>query len=92
VAVKFNYMIQPELIAKIGASFGNRVYYYDNDLYTVFNQDETQLMMLSAGIDYYYSWDLLFNFSYQHNKFTKQLDSFDGYYANYFIAGVKFTW
>jgi hypothetical protein len=42
-------------------------------------------MMLSAGIEYWPSWRVLFNLGYQHNQF-------DGYDVNYLIAGLKIAW
>ncbi|MCA0387148.1 MAG: hypothetical protein LCH52_01495 [Bacteroidetes bacterium] len=85
VALKFNYLLTPGWVGKLGGSFGKRAYYYDNDLYTIYNQDENQEMMLSAGIDWYATWRTVINISYQYNKF-------DGYDVNYLIAGVKISW
>ena len=85
VGMKFNYLLTPGWVAKVGGSFGSRAYYYDNDLFTIYNQDETQKMMLSAGIEYWPSWRVLINLGYQHNQF-------DGYDVNYLIAGVKISW
>lgn len=85
VGMKFNYLLTPGWVAKVGGSFGSRAYYYDNDLFTIYNQDETQKMMLSAGIEYWPSLRVLINLGYQHNQF-------DGYDVNYLIAGVKISW
>lgn len=85
VALKFNYLLTPGWVGKLGGSFGKRAYYYDNDLYTIYNQDENQEMMLSAGIDWYATWRTVINIGYQYNKF-------DGYDVNYLIAGVKISW
>lgn len=85
VGFKFNHLITTGWVGKIGGSFGKRAYYYDNELFTIYNQDETQEMMLSAGIDWYPNWNTVVNVGFQYNKF-------DGYEVNYLIAGVKFSW
>jgi hypothetical protein len=68
---------------KVYGFYGERAYYFDNDLLTLFNQDETQKYQAGVQLDYYPSYYLLLSAGVQHTKF--QTIS-----INYFVAGIRY--
>ena len=77
-----NYLVIPYLVAKASVNIGNRMYYFDNDLLTVFNQDQTQNKNFGLELDYYMGKFVLQG-AWQYNEFEKQP-------TRYFILGVKY--
>lgn len=81
-ALKIHYMPVNELLFKIGGFGGERAYYFDTDLLTLFNQDDTQKYQLFAQAEYSFIKELKLIFAYQHTEFN----SFN---IDYYIAGIK---
>ena len=81
-AVKFHYLISPEWLAKAGGFIGKRAYYFDSDLLTIFNQDDTQKFQAFAQIEYVLNPSLRLIGNYQYSKFA-------AYSINYFVFGIR---
>lgn len=82
IAVKMHYQPYTDLIFKAGGFGGQRAFYFDSDLLTIFNQDETQKYLFFAQAEYSPIRQLNFILGFQNTKFTS-------YKINYFIAGIK---
>ncbi|MCK6603372.1 MAG: hypothetical protein L6Q59_00610 [Ignavibacteriaceae bacterium] len=80
--VKLNWMINNNLIFRGSAFTGERAYHFDSDLFTIYNQDETQKLLLSGTIEHRLFNSVALQLSYQYNDFTN-------YQVNYYIAGIK---
>jgi hypothetical protein len=81
-AFKIHYLPIHELLLKAGGFTGERAYYFDPDLLTIFNQNDTQKLQLFGTVEYFPSYLLKLAVSFQHTKFA-------GYSINYYTAGVK---
>jgi hypothetical protein len=81
-ALKSHYLVNPDLLLKFGGFGGERAYYFDTDLLTIFNQDDTQRYQLFAQAEYSFFKELTIILSYQHTKFT-------AFEINYLVAGLK---
>lgn len=81
-AIKMHYLISPELLLKFGGFGGERAYYFDTDLLTIFNQDDIQKYQLFAQGEYSFIKELKLILAYQHTKFN----SFE---INYLVIGLK---
>ncbi len=81
-AVKFHYLAAPEWLAKAGGFYGKRAYYFDSDLLTIFNQDETQKYLAFLQVEYVPNPSIRFIGGYQYTKFTT-------YSISYFILGIR---
>jgi len=70
------------LVLKFGGMIGRRAYAFDNDLFTFFNQDETQRGLIFTQADLLLS-----------RRFTAAVEyiltSFDGYDITYMVMGLK---
>lgn len=82
VALKMHYLLLPDVLIKLGGFAGERAYYFDSDLLTIFNQDPTQKYQVFAQADFSITDELKFIAAYQHTKFTL-------FEINYFIAGIR---
>ncbi|MGE5436430.1 MAG: hypothetical protein ACM3O3_04315 [Syntrophothermus sp.] len=83
-SLRLHYLLFPEILLKAGGFFGERAYYFDNDLLVYFNQDETQKYQVWGQTDIYLFNKVTLSLSYQHTKFSN-------YTINYYIAGIR-TW
>ncbi|OGU74791.1 MAG: hypothetical protein A2V93_00850 [Ignavibacteria bacterium RBG_16_34_14] len=81
-ALRIHYLISPEILLKVGGFAGERAYYFDTDLLTIFNQDDTQKYQLFVQTDLSPKEDFKFILAYQHTKFTS-------FKIDYYIAGVR---
>lgn len=81
-AIKMHYLINSNLLLKLGGFGGERAYYFDTDLLTIFNQDDIQRYQLFAQAEYSFIKELKLIIAYQHTKFNL-------FEINYFIAGIK---
>lgn len=81
-SAQLNYQPTPRLLGKISLLLGERAYYFDNDLLTIYNQNETQRDLFSAQAEY----DLQ-----KHVKLVGQYINtrFDGYSITYAVIGLK---
>lgn len=82
--ISFNYYPSYSFYTTIEAALGKRAYYFNNDLLTFFNQDDTQNLAISAKIDYEvltnFRTILAFNYlSLDHSKII------------YYSLGVKYN-
>lgn len=83
VAGKATCFLYPSLAVKVNGFVGRRAYYFDSDILTIFNQDETQQYQAGIQIDYYPFYHLLISAGYQNTKFQS-------YKINYFVAGLRY--
>jgi len=81
-SLNFYYRINPGFNLKLGGFFGQRAYYFDSDILTIFNQDNTQKYQAYGQIDYNLFGSLKLILSYQHTKF-------DDFSINYYTLGLK---
>ncbi len=84
MAVKINYLPLQRLLLRGGIAYGERAYFYDNDLFTVYNQHETQrsLWFLRADLTVWRAWELV----------SEYIDTgFSDYSIRYFVVGVRTT-
>ena len=79
---KLTYWFSSDLIANLSFTFGNRRYYFDNDLLTIYNQYDVQKIIAGAGLDYSIIDEITFSGGYQYTKFEK-------FNINYFFAGFR---
>ncbi len=80
--MKFNWMVNSNLILHGSVFAGERAYHFDSDLFTIYNQDETQTLLLSGTLEHRLFDSVALQLSYQYNDFTN-------YQVNYYIAGIK---
>jgi len=81
-SVKLHYAPIPELLFKVGGFAGERAFYFDSDLLTIFNQNYIQKNQVFTQIEYSpvsYLWLIL---GYQQTKFTE-------FKINYLVAGIR---
>jgi hypothetical protein len=80
---KLKYTPVKLLTITIGAMAGKRAYYFDENLLTIFNQDETQKKLYGARVE--------FNLTEQFKlPIVVQYSEFETYDIKYFTAGVVF--
>ena len=82
VSGSITYYPVKNLTASISGFIGERAYYFNNQLLTVFNQDETQKSMYELRLEYKLSNKILVSGSYQRTEFNS-------YEINYYILGLK---
>jgi hypothetical protein len=75
------------LVLQLSGVLGKRAYYFDPDLLTVFNQDDTQEHLWGVRAEYTIGGVFTLIGSYQSTGFT-------GYTVNYTAVGVRarFDW
>lgn len=83
VAMKAHYLITPSLLMKAGGFLGERAYYFDSDLLTIFNQEYTQKNQVFGQAEYSFTPAFKTILSYQHTTFSD-------FSINYFVAGIKY--
>lgn len=81
-ASKLTHWFSPDFIGNINLTLGNRRYYFDNDLLTIYNQYETQKLVLGGSLDYSIIDELNISGGYQHTKF-------ESFSVNYFFLGLR---
>lgn len=79
-----NYSPTKSLTLKLYGFAGERAYYYDEDLLTMFNQNETQKNLVSFRIEYDVVKELTLIGNYQYTEFQN-------YIIHYFVGGIKFN-
>jgi hypothetical protein len=78
---KLKYSPIKLLTITLGAMAGKRAYYFDENLLTIFNQDETQKKLYSARVE--------FNLTEQFKlPIVVQYSAFETYDIKYFTAGI----
>ena len=82
--IKFDFPISTKVRFSAEGSFGKRAYYFNPDLLTIYNQDETQKTTISVRGEYQLFKFLRLITSYQYAEF----DSFN---IKYIIGGLKFS-
>jgi hypothetical protein len=80
---KLNYRPINELNLTFAGMVGKRAYYFDENLLTIFNQDETQKQFYSAKIEYSFSAQFKLPIVFQYSDF-------DTYNIKYFTVGLVF--
>jgi len=84
VNVKFDLPVSHNVKFSADGSFGERAYYFNPDLLTIYNQDETQRTTLSFRGEFQLLKALKFIASYQYAEFNI-------FNINYIIGGIKFS-
>lgn len=80
--IKTNYLLFYDLLLKTNLFVGERAYYFDSDLLTFFNQDETQKLLISINGEYFFTSGFSFNAAFLYTKFHE-------YKINYYSLGIK---
>lgn len=81
-SLAFNYSPSKSLTLKIFGFGGERTYYYDEDLLTMFNQNETQKFLTSFRIEYAIVKELTLIGNYQYTEFQD-------YTIRYYVGGLR---
>lgn len=82
VAGKIHYLPVNQLLLKVGGMIGKRAYYFDSDILTIFNQDETQKNLIFGQLEYSPVKQFTLILAVQHTEF-------ETFSINYYIAGIK---
>ncbi len=82
VSAKAHYYAGSGVLLKAGGFYGKRAYYFDSDLITYFNQNETQKNNFFGQVEYVVDPKLRAILSFQQTQFTS-------YSIRYYILGVK---
>lgn len=82
IATQIIHWITPEFLVKGKIVIGNRRYYFDNDLLTIYNQYDIQKVVLDFGLEYSLIDEITFSGAYQYTKFEKTT-------VNYLVIGVR---
>jgi hypothetical protein len=77
-----NYSPSKSLTLKLYGFGGERAYYYDEDLLTMFNQNETQKNLASFRVEYDIVNELTLIGNYQYTEFQN-------YIIRYYVGGLK---
>jgi hypothetical protein len=83
-SLALNYSPTKSLTLKLYGFAGERAYYYDEDLLTMFNQNETQKNLVSFRVEYDIIKELILIGNYQYTEFQN-------YIIRYYVAGIKFN-
>lgn len=71
------------LTITLGAMAGKRAYYFDENLLTIFNQDETQKKLYGAKVELNLTKQFILPVVFQYSEF-------ETYNIKYFTAGIKY--
>jgi hypothetical protein len=82
IAGKVNFAPTSKFIIKVGGTIGERIYYFDNDLLVLFNQQEVQKYLVNLRVDYNVSDNIALIGGIQNTKFS-------GYSIYHLIIGLK---
>jgi len=82
VSGKVHYLLSSQLLLKAGGMIGKRAYYFDSDLLTIYNQDDTQKSLYFGQIEYSFNNSLKLITAFQRTNFQS-------YAINYFVVGLK---
>ena len=83
-SLNINYSPVKQLLIKLYGFAGERAYYYDEDLLTMFNQNETQKNLVTLRLEYNIIDRLTFIGSYEYTEFQN-------YIIRYYVGGIKFN-
>lgn len=82
ITSKLTHWFSPDFIGNINLTLGSRRYYFDNDLLTIYNQYETQKLVVGGSIDYSIIDEITVSAGYQHTKF-------ESFSVNYLFVGLR---
>ncbi len=82
--VKFDFPVSNIFKLSGDVSVGERAYYFNPELLTIYNQDETQKTTASVRAEYQFIKAVRIVVSYQYAEFDK-------FNINYFIGGIKLS-
>lgn len=82
VAARIQFLPVNQLLLKLGGMAGKRAYFFNTDLLTLFNQDETQKNQVFGQLEFSPVKNFTLVLSVQHTEF-------DTFSINYYIAGVR---
>ena len=82
--VKFDFPVSNIFKLSADISVGKRAYYFNPELLTIYNQDETQKTTASVRVEYQFIKAVRIIASYQYAEFNN-------FNINYFIGGIKFS-
>ena len=89
VKIDLNYKISNSFSVHGSSAFGERAYFYDDQILTIFNQNETQKLDLSLGAKYFITLNFSFIINYSFTEFASSLQS-EAYNVSYFAAGISY--
>jgi hypothetical protein len=81
-SAKLHYAPLYNLVIKAGGFAGERKFYFDSDLLTIFNQNSIQKYQIVGQIEYSPTFFIKLTAGYQHNKFAD-------FNVDYLYAGIK---
>jgi hypothetical protein len=79
---KFTHWFSSDFAANINLTIGNRKYYFDNDLLTIYNQYEIQKLVVGFGLDYSIIDEITLSAGFQHSRF-------ENFNVNYLFIGLR---
>lgn len=79
---KLIHWFSNDFVGNLNFMVGNRRYYFDNDLLTIYNQYEIQKLVVGGGVDYSFIDELTLSAGYQYTEF----ESFN---IKYFFLGLR---
>lgn len=82
VTSKLTHWFSPSFTGSVNLTLGNRRYCFDNDLLTIYNQYETQKLVVGGSVDYSIIDEITVSAGYQHTKF-------ESFSVNYFFLGLR---
>ncbi len=82
ISLKLHYAPIVDLVFKMGGFAGERAFYFDSDLLTIFNQNSIQKYQAFGKIEYSPIYLIKLTAGYQHNNFSD-------FNVNYLYAGIK---
>ena len=81
-SISLTYLPVKFLLLKLYGSIGERAYYYDEDLLTMFNQNETQKNLVTFRVEYDILDKLTLVGVYEYTEF-------ESYIIRYYVLGLK---
>lgn len=81
-SIKAQYLLDERMLLKAGGIVGKRAYYFDSDLLTVFNQDDTQKQCAFVSTEVFPGDGFTLTAAFLYSEFTD-------YHINYYVVGVR---
>jgi hypothetical protein len=82
ISAKLHYAPATGLLVKVGGFIGERAFYFDSDILTIFNQNSIQKYQIFGQVEYSPIQQLSLILGYQQTQF-------EDFKINYMIAGIK---
>jgi len=89
VKFDFDYIISNSFSLNGSGAFGQRAYFYDDQILTIFNQNETQKLNLSLSAKYFITSNLSLIINYSFTEFAASRQS-NAYNISYLATGISY--